>query len=114
MNGAKYEVTRLSRYRCAILLMTFVAYVCYHMSRKPISVVKTRLLNCTGDEGSDYANAGHGNIVIPGSQDNDSVCSSFICKCGLAKITILVGYFFFPERCILRYIVLISFLFFFF
>ncbi len=82
IKGTLYEVNRFSRYRMAILAMTFVAYTCYHMSRKPISVVKTRLLNCTGDEGSDYANAGHGNVVIPGSEPehkrNESICTSFI------------------------------------
>lgn len=31
------------RYRGFILLLTFLIYTCYHMSRKPISVVKVRL-----------------------------------------------------------------------
>lgn len=30
-------------YRGFILLLTFFIYTCYHMSRKPISVVKVRL-----------------------------------------------------------------------
>ncbi|ELK09788.1 Sugar phosphate exchanger 2 [Pteropus alecto] len=36
------------RYRGFILLLTFLIYTCYHMSRKPISVVKSRLhQNCS-------------------------------------------------------------------
>lgn len=31
------------RYRGFILLLTFLIYTCYHMSRKPISIVKVRL-----------------------------------------------------------------------
>lgn len=31
------------RFRGFILLLTFFIYTCYHMSRKPISVVKVRL-----------------------------------------------------------------------
>lgn len=31
------------RYRAFILLITFLIYTCYHMSRKPISVVKVSL-----------------------------------------------------------------------
>ncbi len=47
-----------------ILFLTFFAYTCYHMSRKPISVVKTRLLNCT-------------------ELGNTTTCTSFISKCRL-------------------------------
>lgn len=32
------------RFRGFILLLTFLIYTCYHMSRKPISVVKVRLV----------------------------------------------------------------------
>ena len=82
IHRAKLDPACSSRYRASVLLLTFVAYTCYHMSRKPISVVKTRLLNCTGeDEGSAYANAGHhANILIPGTPDNESFCTSFISK----------------------------------
>lgn len=35
-------------YRSSILFLTYIAYMCYHLSRKPISVVKTVLhRNCT-------------------------------------------------------------------
>ncbi|XP_007463702.1 PREDICTED: sugar phosphate exchanger 2 [Lipotes vexillifer] len=41
--------SRDSWYRGFILLITFLIYTCYHMSRKPISVVKSRLHhNCSG------------------------------------------------------------------
>lgn len=40
--------SRDSWYRGFILLLTFLIYTCYHMSRKPISVVKSRLhQNCS-------------------------------------------------------------------
>ncbi|XP_059096435.1 glucose-6-phosphate exchanger SLC37A2-like isoform X2 [Tigriopus californicus] len=42
---------RLQSYKFFILFLTYVAYTCYHMSRKPISVVKTILLNCTESAG---------------------------------------------------------------
>ncbi len=44
--------TRLLSYRGVVLLMTFLAYTTYHLSRKPISVVKTELYNCTSRNGS--------------------------------------------------------------
>ena len=34
-------------YRAFILFLTFITYICFHMSRKPITVVKTEILNCT-------------------------------------------------------------------
>uniref|UniRef100_A0A7N4NP55 Major facilitator superfamily (MFS) profile domain-containing protein n=1 Tax=Sarcophilus harrisii TaxID=9305 RepID=A0A7N4NP55_SARHA len=43
--------SRDSWYRGLILLLTFLIYTCYHLSRKPISVVKSQLhRNCTGLE----------------------------------------------------------------
>ncbi|CAO2635537.1 Glucose-6-phosphate exchanger SLC37A2 [Lemmus lemmus] len=40
--------SRDSWFRGFILLLTFLVYVCYHMSRKPISIVKSRLhQNCS-------------------------------------------------------------------
>lgn len=39
------------RYRGFILLLTFLIYTCYHMSRKPISVVKVRLASGRKDAG---------------------------------------------------------------
>ncbi|XP_040575845.1 glucose-6-phosphate exchanger SLC37A2 [Lepeophtheirus salmonis] len=40
---------KLVTYRFFILFLTFSTYVCFHMSRKPISVVKPVLANCTRD-----------------------------------------------------------------
>ena len=45
-NGQSLSKTE---FRGFILLITFFIYTCYHMSRKPISVVKSRLHhNCSG------------------------------------------------------------------
>lgn len=38
-----------SSYQWSVLFITYIAYVCYHMTRKPISVVKAVLQNCTQD-----------------------------------------------------------------
>jgi len=87
------------RYRIIILLATFLAYTCYHMSRKPISVVKTRLLNCTGDDGaarlarlakmSAMADQVDDQLIVPATMtavtdgplhDEHDYCTSFISK----------------------------------
>ena len=42
-------LNRLAWHRGGILAVTYLAYTCYHMSRKPISVVKNVLnRNCSG------------------------------------------------------------------
>ncbi|XP_040832699.1 glucose-6-phosphate exchanger SLC37A2 isoform X1 [Ochotona curzoniae] len=47
--------SRDSWYRGFILLLTFLIYTCYHMSRKPISIVKSRLhQNCSALEPINY------------------------------------------------------------
>ena len=74
--GGVYEVNRLSRYRLQVLLLTFVTYTCYHMSRKSISVVKTRLLNCTGDNGELHEDL-HPDVA---PEQEESACTSFICE----------------------------------
>ena len=48
-------------HRLFVLFLTFCAYVCYHASRKPISVVKNELCHCSAINGS-------------------SNCTSWICK----------------------------------
>jgi hypothetical protein len=42
---------RETLWRSAVLLLTFMAYTAYHMSRKPISVVKNakEFLDCSAD-----------------------------------------------------------------
>lgn len=36
------------RYKISVLSLTYIAYVCYHMTRKPIAVVKSVLhRNCS-------------------------------------------------------------------
>lgn len=43
------RMNKLSWHRGGVLALTYLAYTCYHMSRKPISVVKNVLYhNCTG------------------------------------------------------------------
>ncbi|CAG2057927.1 unnamed protein product, partial [Timema podura] len=43
-----YSVFHNPRYRSSILVLTFMAYTCYHLSRKSISVVKNVLnQNCS-------------------------------------------------------------------
>lgn len=41
----------LLRYKSSVLALTYLAYMCYHLTRKPISVVKSVLhRNCTNLE----------------------------------------------------------------
>jgi OPA family glycerol-3-phosphate transporter-like MFS transporter 1/2 len=41
-------VSRPVRYQAAILVLTYISYCCYHMSRRPLTVVKTVLApNCS-------------------------------------------------------------------
>ena len=72
MRHRYYNVASLfPRYRILILVFTFVGYMSYHLSRKPISVVKTELFNCT-----------HPNVTLGLSGDGDDGvnCTSWICK----------------------------------
>ena len=64
---------KLGLYKALILLMTFVAYTCYHMSRKPISVVKNVLIDCGGENTSDVCS-----IHEPATAENNATCTSFI------------------------------------
>ena len=34
------------RYRILILVLTFITYMFYHMSRRPLTVVKTKFIDC--------------------------------------------------------------------
>ncbi|XP_030077622.1 glucose-6-phosphate exchanger SLC37A2 isoform X2 [Microcaecilia unicolor] len=48
-------VSRDSWYRGLIIVMTFLCYTCYHMSRKPISIVKSQLhQNCSAVSGGPH------------------------------------------------------------
>lgn len=43
------RIDRMTWHRVGVLGLTYLAYMCYHLSRKPISVVKNALmLNCSG------------------------------------------------------------------
>ncbi|XP_053683483.1 glucose-6-phosphate exchanger SLC37A2 isoform X2 [Sabethes cyaneus] len=46
---SRWQANRLLWFKCSILTLTYLAYMCYHMTRKPISVVKSVLhRNCSG------------------------------------------------------------------
>ncbi|XP_055531986.1 glucose-6-phosphate exchanger SLC37A2 isoform X2 [Wyeomyia smithii] len=46
---SRWQANRLVWFKCSVLTLTYLAYMCYHMTRKPISVVKSVLhRNCTG------------------------------------------------------------------
>lgn len=45
----RWQINRLLWFKCSVLTFTYLAYMCYHMTRKPISVVKSVLhRNCSG------------------------------------------------------------------
>jgi len=44
--GPKSEKSKLSMYRILILVLTFITYMFYHMSRRPLTVVKTKFIDC--------------------------------------------------------------------
>ncbi|XP_034477043.1 glucose-6-phosphate exchanger SLC37A2 isoform X2 [Drosophila innubila] len=56
-------------YKMSIFLLTFLAYTCYHMSRKPISVVKSVLHgNCSNAQLQDEGNCGYAPFDGPDSK----------------------------------------------
>ena len=47
--GGQRRIDRMTWHRAGVLGLTYLAYTCYHMTRKPISVVKNVLsMNCSG------------------------------------------------------------------
>lgn len=51
LNNWNYFCIPLLRYKFSVLALTYVAYTCYHLTRKPISVVKAVLhRNCSAIE----------------------------------------------------------------
>ena len=51
-----------------MFLLTYGAYVCYYVSRKPLSVVKSTLIDCSGRNDS----------VADGNDTETSACRSYI------------------------------------
>lgn len=48
MNSISLSFYNIYRYRFSVLALTYLAYTCYHLTRKPISVVKAVLhRNCS-------------------------------------------------------------------
>uniref|UniRef100_A0A182SZ39 Sugar phosphate exchanger 3 n=1 Tax=Anopheles maculatus TaxID=74869 RepID=A0A182SZ39_9DIPT len=44
----RFQINRVLWFKCSVLGLTYIAYTCYHMTRKPISVVKSVLhRNCS-------------------------------------------------------------------
>ena len=54
------------RYKVTILLLTFMSYTCFHLSRKAISVVKPVLIDCPEENKT--------------NSEVDPICTSFISK----------------------------------
>ena len=54
-----------NRDQVTVFLLTYCAYVCYYISRKPLSVVKSTLIDCGGGEEED---------------GNNTICTSYISK----------------------------------
>lgn len=67
-------------YRALILGLTFVAYTCYHLSRKPISVVKGQLVNCSDDAERPPSVVGIHIATMLSAKTNETNCTSFISK----------------------------------
>ncbi|XP_049541016.1 glucose-6-phosphate exchanger SLC37A2 isoform X1 [Anopheles darlingi] len=45
----RWQINRALWFKCSVLGLTYLAYTCYHMTRKPLSVVKSVLhRNCSG------------------------------------------------------------------
>ena len=70
----------INLYRAFVLLLTFIAYICFHMSRKPITVVKTEILNCTGTEllGKKFMNSNSWAIYLSFILENKYLLSYLI------------------------------------
>jgi len=77
--GPRTPETRLWIYKVTILVLTFISYTCYHLSRKAISVVKPELVDCPEDDEHRHLNLGN-------SSDANSTCTSYITEInGLPK-----------------------------
>jgi len=78
--GPRNPRIQLQLYRIFILVVTFLSYVCYHMSRKPISVVKPELLKCPNETAVEAFKASQlvafTSGIIPSTSDLN--CTSFI------------------------------------
>jgi len=66
--GPRSPEARLWIYKVTILVLTFISYTCYHLSRKAISVVKPVLIDCPEDDEHHHLN--HSTV--------NSTCTSYI------------------------------------
>lgn len=46
-------------FKSSILGLTYIAYTCYHMTRKPIAVLKPELLNCSNNTHNETTDCGY-------------------------------------------------------
>ena len=84
----------LRRYRALVLVFTFVGYMSYHLSRKPISVVKTELYNCTHGGNDTFLLGGKG-----GDGDDGKNCTSWIGKYKLVQLDLGTLHQKYMEQC---------------
>lgn len=101
------SIDRLTKYKASVLFLTFLAYMSYHLSRRPLSVVKTVLnRNCTGLTPTIGANLSDPCWCCWKPFDSDNANSIL----GLLDSSFLISYAVFmfisgfvAERCHLRY-----------
>ncbi|XP_074598840.1 major facilitator superfamily transporter 16 isoform X2 [Brevipalpus obovatus] len=101
------SIDRLTKYKASVLFLTFLAYMSYHLSRRPLSIVKTILnRNCTGLTPTIGANLTDPCWCCWKPFDTDNANSIL----GLLDSSFLISYAIFmfmsgfiAERCHLRY-----------
>lgn len=95
----------LTTYRSLVLLLTFLSYTSYHLSRRPFSIVKNVLnRNCTQLDPHRYDNSTTWCDWAPFDEENANTMLATLDSCFL--ITYAIGMFisgFIADRCNLRY-----------
>ncbi|XP_066965288.1 LOW QUALITY PROTEIN: glucose-6-phosphate exchanger SLC37A2-like [Macrobrachium rosenbergii] len=77
--GNVSEQRRILAYKAFILIVTFFIYCTYHLSRKPISIVKTVLnQNCTNKTDPNHTNNTHWCDWKPFDDDNSQTLLGFV------------------------------------
>lgn len=95
----------LTTYRSLVLLLTFLAYTSYHLSRRPFSIVKNVLnRNCTALDPSPHGNSTTWCDWEPFDTENSNALLATLDSCFL--VTYAIGMFgagYVADRCNLRY-----------
>lgn len=98
-------ISKQAKYRFAILLLTYGAYCFYHMSRRPLTIVKSVLApNCTEPHGINDTNRNTCRPWKPFDVENPNALFGMLDSCYLfayAGFMFLAGYM--AERIHLRY-----------